>query len=143
MSLRDSSDSEISEIEEKDANVFEKEEKTTNETYRGEESESKEITSCNTVNAITLTDIKENKYLLVKFEVGKSNKYYVAKVLYVDGVSLGVKFMRKKFNNIFYWPVVDDNSVIFVQDVVKILTHSECRRGLIKIDDNIDLYLVG
>ncbi|KAF6199365.1 hypothetical protein GE061_007391 [Apolygus lucorum] len=60
-------------------------------------------------------------WVLVKFPTKKSNKIYIGQVAGVDPC-LEVKFARKKGNNsVFYWPAVEDRSIVRQDEILKFL----------------------
>lgn len=76
-----------------------------------------------------------NSFVLVKFCGLKSNKYYVGKIMEVcEDSGLLVKFMRKRKEQ-FYWPDIEDISLIFRSDIEMILeTPLEGRRGQLRFE---------
>lgn len=65
-----------------------------------------------------ITDIQKEDYVLVKFPTKKTIKYYIGNIVEVNGnTEFTINFLRKRDNH-FTFPVVKDESIIDIEDVV-------------------------
>lgn len=91
------------------------------------------------------TDIlTTNSYVLVKFKLEKSTKFYLGHVVQILGkCTYEVKFLRHKGNGRFVWPVHDDISLIDKSDIEKLVSKPfSDRRGIKKFDISILKYKI-
>lgn len=82
-------------------------------------------------------EIGIDKYVLVKFSTTKLVKYYIGLVTDYNSSDrvYTIKYLRKNLKGTFYWPAVDDTSVITLLDVEKTLPRPQVgRRGELRFD---------
>lgn len=82
------------------------------------------------------TDIHVNSWVLVKLEGKKTIKRYVGQILEcLSPISYQIKFLRHKANGTFFWPVVNDISIVTMAEIEAILKDpSKGRRGTLNFD---------
>lgn len=78
-------------------------------------------------------NIKVGTWVLVEFATKKTKKHFVGQIVEITVEDLKIKFTRKKedtLKSIFYWPEVEDESVVNEDSVVKLLPEPNLgRRG--------------
>lgn len=81
---------------------------------------------------VTPEKIKDDCFVLVKFEKKTSVVYYVGKVLsHYSGTELKISYLRKKPGSSwsFFFPVIEDIHTLYISDVAMILPDPEPRAG--------------
>lgn len=80
--------------------------------------------------------LQVGQYLLVQFvSVKNTKKFYIGEIIHIDNNGITTKFLRSNFKGSFYYPKIDDISVIFISDIISILPKPKSnRRGLLKFD---------
>lgn len=80
-------------------------------------------------------EITVGSYVLVKFLTYKSQKHYIGEVIKIYDHSYTVKFLRNKGNGRFAFPITEDISVVFKNDIEEILQNPLSERRGIKTFD--------
>lgn len=80
-------------------------------------------------------EITVGSHVLVKFLTYKSQKHYIGEVIKIYDHSYTVKFLRNKGNGRFAFPITEDISVVFKNDIEEILQNPLSERRGIKTFD--------
>lgn len=83
-------------------------------------------------NSVTPEKIKDNCYVLVKFEKKTSVVYYVGKVLsHFSNTEMKISYLRKKpgLSWSFFFPDVEDIHTLYISDVAMILPDPQLRNA--------------
>nr|XP_042913221.1 uncharacterized protein LOC122273218 [Parasteatoda tepidariorum] len=89
------------------------------------------------------TQISPNSYIVVKFAIKKSFKYFIALVLSCDSTDeYTVKFMKKCTANKFVFPAADDIAEVNADDIVDALSQPIMnKREQYIFKDNLDTFV--